>query len=74
MILDSNRYKVCEPIILDLHKKDRSPEEIAIAIEMPIASVIMFIQKNFGTTDELDQKLSSVLDFYKYSDIIPIEE
>lgn len=80
MTLDSNRFKASIPSlqrIYELNKHKDVPtlvSELSIATHIPVLAVCLWIQKLYGTSEALETQIKSLIHFYRYEIIIPIED
>lgn len=74
MRLNTNQYKASYKYVLNLWDGGTEVGMIAIAVGVPVASCILIIQKYRGSSESLDNHLKSIVNFYKYSELVPLED
>lgn len=78
MIVDLNDYKYLKPIVQmylsrDLDKSDLDIiRDIAIPSNVPLVVVAHYMAQEIGMTEEIQQYIKDLTDFYQYSKIIAI--
>jgi len=80
MVLDANSYRV-NTATIRLLTEDKSPKErlnyagnISIVTNVPIIVVVCYLGEMYGFSDELNEKLASLMSFYTVTEVLNVRK